>query len=280
MDVRETRLTALATGGGCGCKLSPAMLAGLLAGLPAVGPFPDLLIGTETGDDAAAVRVRDDLAIISTTDFFTPIVDDPRDFGRIAAANALSDVYAMGGRPVMALAILGMPVGQISPDTVGEILAGGASVCAEAGIPVAGGHSIDCPVPVYGLAVTGIADPARLMRNCGARAGDVLVLTKPIGIGIVGAAIGRETVTGAARARLYCAMVDAATRINAIGPELAARMGMSEAQLISDVILRTTVDGEFTTVADIAEVALFLAAFPSAALTGQSINVSHGWNMG
>ena len=185
----ETRLTALAHGGGCGCKLSPGVLHELLAGMPKMQAFPNLLVGTETGDDAAVYRISETQAVIATTDFFMPIVDDARDFGRIAAANALSDVYAMGGRPIMALAILGMPLGKIAPETVSAILAGGASICAEAGIPVAGGHSIDAPEPIYGLAVIGLVHPDRIMRNSGARGGDVLILTKPLGVGVLSAAL-------------------------------------------------------------------------------------------
>jgi selenide, water dikinase len=218
----ETRLTALAHGGGCGCKLSPAVLHELLAGLPAIAAFPDLLVGTESADDAAVYRIGPDQAVIATTDFFMPIVDDPRDFGRIAAANALSDVYAMGGRPIMALAILGMPLGKIAPETVSAILAGGASVCAEAGIPVAGGHSIDAPEPIYGLAVIGLVHPDRVMRNSGARAGDVLILTKPLGVGVLSAALKSGALDGAAQAKAYAALVGSATRLNAVGAELAA----------------------------------------------------------
>src|SRR3954470_16263186 len=166
----ETRLTSLAHGGGCGCKLSPSVLRELLAGMPITAPFPDLLVGTETADDAAVYRLNDDQALVATTDFFMPIVDDPFDFGRIAATNAFSDVYAMGGRPILALAILGMPLGKIAPETVQRILAGGASVCAGAGIPVAGGHSIDSPEPIYGLAAIGLVRPDRIMRNSGAEA--------------------------------------------------------------------------------------------------------------
>jgi len=218
----ETRLTALAHGGGCGCKLSPAVLRELLSGMPSTAGFPDLLVGTETGDDAAVVRISPTQAVISTTDFFMPIVDDAYDFGRIAAANALSDVYAMGGRPIMALAILGMPLGKVAPATVARILEGGAAVCAEAGIPVAGGHSIDCPEPIYGLAVTGLVDPARILRNSDARPGDVLILTKPLGIGVISAAL-KSGQLDADRARtLYAALIDSTTRLNRVGAELAA----------------------------------------------------------
>jgi selenide, water dikinase len=216
-----TRLTALAHGGGCGCKLSPAVLRELLSGMPAMQSFPDLLVGIETGDDAAVYRISDDLAVVATTDFFMPIVDDPYDFGRIAAANALSDVYAMGGRPIMALAILGMPLGKIEPATVSAILAGGASICAKAGIPVAGGHSIDAPEPIYGLVAIGLVDPRRVLTNAGAKAGDRLLLTKPLGVGIIGAALKGGKLEREAEQAAYNALVDATTRLNAVGHDLA-----------------------------------------------------------
>lgn len=225
----ETRLTALAHGGGCGCKLSPAVLHELLAGQarlnpclasPALAAFPDLLVGIETGDDAAVWRINDTQAVVATTDFFMPIVDDPRDFGRIAATNALSDVYAMGGRPIMALAILGMPLGKIAPETVSQILAGGASVCAEAGIPVAGGHSIDAPEPIYGLVAIGLVHPDRVRRNSGARAGDVLVLTKPLGVGVLSAALKADRLSDAEAVAAYAALVATTTRLNAVGAQL------------------------------------------------------------
>ncbi len=228
----ETRLTALAHGGGCGCKLSPAVLRELLAGMPAMAAFPDLLVGTETGDDAAVYRISETQAVIATTDFFMPIVDDPADFGRIAAANALSDVYAMGGRPIMALAILGMPLGKIAPETVSAILAGGASICAEAGIPVAGGHSIDAPEPIYGLAVIGLVHPDRIMRNSGAQAGDVLILTKPLGVGVLSAALKGGGLDAEAERAAYAALVGSATKLNAVGIELA---GMAGVRAMTDV---------------------------------------------
>ena len=211
------RLTDLAHGGGCGCKLAPSVLQDLLAGQPATAGFPDLLVGTETGDDAAAFRIEGDRCIIATTDFFMPIVDDPHDFGRIAATNAISDVYAMGGRPLMALAILGMPVGRIAPETIRGILAGGASVCAEAGIPVAGGHSIDAPEPIYGLAVIGLLNPQNLRRNSGARPGDALILTKALGVGIYSAAFKKGDLSPQA----YDEMLASVTLLNRIGAELA-----------------------------------------------------------
>lgn len=217
----ETRLTALAHGGGCGCKLSPAVLRELLAGVPAAQAFPDLLVGIETGDDAAVYRLNDEQAIVATTDFFMPIVDDPHDFGRIAAANALSDVYAMGGRPLLALAILGMPMGKIAPQTVSAILAGGARVCTEAGIPVAGGHSIDSPEPIYGLAVLGLVRPDRVLRNNGAHPGDVLILSKPLGVGVISAALKSRRLDAPLERKLYGALVESATRLNAVGATLA-----------------------------------------------------------
>jgi selenide,water dikinase len=216
----EPRLTSLAHGGGCGCKLSPAVLRELLARLPAASAFPNLMVGTETGDDAAVWRLNDAQALVATTDFFTPVVDDPFDFGRIAATNALSDVYAMGGTPILALALLGMPLGRVSVATVQAILAGGAAVCEAAGIPVAGGHSIDSPEPLYGLVALGLVHPDRVLRNSGARAGDALVLTKGLGVGIFGAALKRGVLDAAG----YAAMLASATRLNDIGrtlPEMA-----------------------------------------------------------
>ncbi|MEZ5736827.1 MAG: selenide, water dikinase SelD [Novosphingobium sp.] len=232
MEGYETRLTALAHGGGCGCKLSPAVLRELLAGMPAARAFPDLLVGTETGDDAAVYRISDEQAVVATTDFFMPIVDDPRDFGRIAAANALSDIYAMGGKPLMALAVLGMPLGKIAPETVSAILAGGASICEEAGIPVAGGHSIDSPEPIYGLVAIGLVDPRRLQRNSDAQAGDALILTKPIGIGVISAALKSGKLDPAQAETHYAALVDSTTRLNAVG-EMLARLDTVHA--ITDV---------------------------------------------
>jgi selenide,water dikinase len=217
----ETRLTALAHGGGCGCKLSPAVLRELLAGMPAAQAFPDLLVGIEKSDDAAVYRLNDEQAVVATTDFFMPIVDDPFDFGRIAAANALSDVYAMGGRPLLALAILGMPLGKIAPQTVQAILAGGATICAEAGIPVAGGHSIDSPEPIYGLAVIGLVRPDRVLRNSGAKAGDVLILSKALGVGVLSAALKSGKLEAGFEKNLYAILVDSTTRLNTVGAAMA-----------------------------------------------------------
>jgi selenium donor protein len=189
MNAPEIKLTSLAHGGGCGCKLAPSVLQQLLTDQPAVAPFAPLLVGTETADDAAVWQLDENTCVIATTDFFMPMVDDAFDFGRIAATNAISDVYAMGGRPIMALAILGMPIDKLPTGTVCEILKGGAAVCAAAGIPVAGGHSIDCPEPVYGLAVIGTCRPEHVRRNSSVQAGDALILTKPVGVGIYSAAI-------------------------------------------------------------------------------------------
>ncbi len=217
MNIPPIRLTALAHGGGCGCKLAPSVLQQLVSDLPAAQPFRQLLVGVETSDDAAVWQLDDGACVIATTDFFTPMVDDPHDFGRIAAANALSDVYAMGGRPIMALAILGMPVGKIPLETVRAILEGGAQTCAEAGIPVAGGHSIACPEPVYGLAVIGTCRKEDIRRNADARPGDALILTKALGVGIYSAAFKKDALSSEA----YAEMVGSMTLINRIGAELA-----------------------------------------------------------
>lgn len=213
----EPRLTSLAHGGGCGCKLSPQVLRDILSAMPQAAAFSDLMVGTETSDDAAVWRLNDHQALVATTDFFMPVVDDPFDFGRIAATNALSDVYAMGGRPILALALVGMPVNVLSPETIGKILAGGASVCAEAGVPVAGGHSIDSVEPIYGLVALGLVHPDRVRTNRGARPGDVLILTKALGVGVMSAAYkqGRLDTEG------YAALIASTTRLNRIGAELA-----------------------------------------------------------
>jgi selenide,water dikinase len=214
----QVRLSSMAHGGGCGCKLSPRVLSALLADIPEVQPFKQLLVGAETSDDAAVWQIDEKTCLISTTDFFTPMVDDPRDFGRIAATNAISDVYAMGGKPVFALAILGMPLGKIAPLQVREILEGGREVCTAAGIPVAGGHSIDTPEPIYGLVVNGLCAPSELRRNCDAKLGDALILTKPIGVGIYSAAFKKDALSPAD----YRDMIATTTRLNRVGAELAA----------------------------------------------------------
>jgi selenide,water dikinase len=211
------RLTSLAHGGGCGCKLSPAVLQSLLANMPNAGPFQNLLVGTETSDDAAVWQIDDRTCVIATTDFFMPVVDNPFDFGRIAATNAISDVYAMGGRPILALAILGMPLDKLPVEMVRDILAGGAAICAEAGIPVAGGHSIDAPEPIYGLAVIGLCHPSDVRKNSMAQPGDALILTKGIGIGIYSAALKKGALDDAS----YAEMVASTTLLNRVGADLA-----------------------------------------------------------
>ena len=218
----EPRLTDLAHGGGCGCKIAPGVLKDLLKDIQPGGPFPNLLVGTETSDDAAVYQLNDEQALIATTDFFMPVVDDPYDFGRIAATNALSDIYAMGGTPIMALALVGMPINVLSPQTIGRILAGGASVCAQAGIPVAGGHSIDSVEPIYGLAALGLAHPAKVSRNNTAQQGDVLVLGKGLGIGIYSAALKKGVLDQAG----YRAMIDSTTQLNSVGSLLAGMQGV------------------------------------------------------
>jgi selenide, water dikinase len=212
------RLTDLAHGGGCGCKLAPSVLQRLLAGQPQAAPFAQLMVGTETGDDAAVWQIDDKTCVIATTDFFMPVVDDPRDFGRIAATNAISDVYAMGGKPIMALAILGMPLGKLPIETVRAILEGGASICGEAGIPVAGGHSIDSVEPIYGLAVIGLCSPDNVRKNSGARPGDALILTKGIGVGVYSAAFKKQVLSQTA----YAEMIASTTLLNRIGQTLGA----------------------------------------------------------
>jgi selenide,water dikinase len=217
MNVPKVRLTSLAHGGGCGCKLAPSVLQQLLIDHPAAGRFRQLLVGIETGDDAAVWQLEDGTCVIATTDFFMPIVDDPFDFGRIAATNAISDIYAMGGNPIMALAILGVPVDKVPIETVRQILRGGSEVCAAAGIPVAGGHSIDCPEPIYGLAVIGLCRTQHVRRNSAAQPGDAIILTKPLGVGIYSAALKKGVLAPDA----YQEMVASTTLLNRIGVELA-----------------------------------------------------------
>jgi selenide,water dikinase len=213
----KIRLTEFSHGGGCGCKIAPAVLTEILANSPIKGLPADLLVGTETSDDAAVYRLNDSQALVATTDFFTPIVDDPYDFGRIAATNAISDIYAMGGRPIFALAIVGMPLEKLPVSTIRQILKGGESVCAQAGIPVAGGHSIDVLEPIYGLVALGLVHPEKVKRNSSARPGDVLVLGKPLGVGILSAALKKGKLSEAG----YAEMVKWTTRLNTPGQRLA-----------------------------------------------------------
>ena len=222
MSSPEPRLTSLAHGGGCGCKIAPALLQDILKGLPQAAPFANLMVGTETSDDAAVWRLNDQQALVATTDFFMPVVDDPFDFGRIAATNALSDVYAMGATPILALAIVGMPVSSLSTDTIGRILQGGAAVCAAAGVPVAGGHSIDSVEPIYGLVALGLVHPDQVLTNRGARAGDVLILTKALGVGVLSAAFKQGRLDAAG----YAALIGSTTKLNTLGAKLAGREGV------------------------------------------------------
>jgi selenide,water dikinase len=216
------KLTQLSHGGGCGCKIGPALLQDMLRALPLPVPDANLLVGTETCDDAAVYRLSDSQALVATTDFFMPIVDDPFDFGRIAATNAISDIYAMGGTPILALAIVGMPVDRMPVEVISRILAGGASVAQAAGFQIAGGHSIDAPEPIYGLAVMGLVHPDSIKRNRDARPGDVLVLTKPLGIGILGSALKKGMVNPAE----YQEMLAVTTQLNRAGQFLAAHPGV------------------------------------------------------
>ena len=216
------RLTSLAHGGGCGCKIAPGVLRDILSGMQGLTLPPELLVGIDTADDAAVYQLNDQQALIATTDFFMPIVDDPFDFGRIAATNAISDVYAMGGTPIFALALVGMPINVLSTEVIGQILQGGQSVCQAAGIPIAGGHSIDSVEPIYGLVVLGLAHPSRIKRNASAKVGDVLVLGKPLGVGILSAALKKEALS----AEGYAQMIATTTRLNTAGPDLAALEGV------------------------------------------------------
>ena len=216
------KLTAFSHGGGCGCKIAPGVLAQILKNSTGFPVPKELMVGIETADDAAVYKLNDDQALIATTDFFMPIVDDPFDFGRIAATNAISDVYAMGGTPIMALALVGMPINKLPVEVIGEIIRGGESICAEAGIPIAGGHTIDSVEPIYGLVVLGLVHPSKVKRNADAKAGDVLILGKPIGVGVLSAALKKEALDAAG----YAAMIDNATKLNKPGKPLAELAGV------------------------------------------------------
>ncbi len=221
MGSGSLRLTSFAHGGGCGCKIAPGVLSQLLGATRLPVP-PQLLVGIDTADDAAVYQINDEQALVATTDFFLPIVDDPYDFGRIAATNALSDVYAMGATPILALAIVAMPIDRLGVEAIRRILEGGESVCACAGVPIAGGHTIDSVEPIYGLVAIGIAHPDRIRRNDSAHPGDRLVLGKPIGVGIASAALKK----GSLSADGYRAMIDATTRLNVSGQALACLPGV------------------------------------------------------
>ena len=218
----KIRLTEFSHGGGCGCKIAPAMLTELLASSPVRGLPEALLVGTETADDAAVYKLNEWQALVATTDFFTPIVDDPYDFGRIAATNAISDIYAMGAKPILALAVVGMPLDKLPLSVIRQILAGGESVCHAAGIPLAGGHSIDVLEPIYGLVVLGLVHPDKVKRNSAARAGDVLILGKPLGIGILSAALKK----GRLSAQGYAKMIECTTQLNTPGEALSEMVGV------------------------------------------------------
>ncbi len=223
----KIKLTSFAHGGGCGCKIAPGLLGEILKGARGVVP-PQLLVGIETSDDAAVYRLNDEQALIATTDFFMPIVDDPYDFGRIAATNAISDVYAMGGTPIMALALLGMPISKLPVEVIRRIVEGGESVCATAGIPVAGGHTIDSVEPIYGLVVMGLVHPDRVKRNSGAQAGDALVLGKPLGVGVYSAALKKDALDS----ECYARMVATTTQLNTPGRVLSE---LADVHALTDV---------------------------------------------
>jgi len=222
------RLTSLSHGGGCGCKIAPGLLSEILRNTARMTVPPELLVGIETADDAAVYRLNAEQALVATTDFFMPIVDDPYDFGRIAATNAISDVYAMGGRPILALALVGMPINTLPVETIRRILEGGEATCQAAGIPIAGGHSIDSVEPIYGLVALGLVHPDRVKRNSDARPGDRVVLGKALGVGIYSAALKKERLDAAG----YANMIATTTRLNTAGPDLAAIDGV---HAISDV---------------------------------------------
>ena len=213
----KIKLTSFSHGGGCGCKIAPGVLSEILKNSTGFPVPKELMVGIETADDAAVYKLNDEQALIATTDFFMPIVDDPFDFGRIAATNAISDVYAMGGTPIMALALVGMPINQLPIETIGQIIRGGEAICAEAGIPIAGGHTIDSVEPIYGLVVMGLIHPSKVKRNANARAGDKLILGKPLGVGILSAALKKDALDAAG----YAAMIENTTKLNKPGRALS-----------------------------------------------------------
>ncbi|NRR28795.1 selenide, water dikinase SelD [Oxalobacteraceae bacterium] len=222
MSTAPVKLTSFSHGGGCGCKIAPGVLSEILKNSSGFPVPKELMVGIETADDAAVYRLNDEQALIATTDFFMPIVDDPFDFGRIAATNAISDVYAMGGTPIMALALVGMPINQLPLETIGQIIRGGESICAEAGIPIAGGHTIDSVEPIYGLVVLGLVHPSRVKRNADARAGDVLILGKPLGVGVLSAALKKDVLGPEG----YAAMIASTTKLNKPGKALSELDGV------------------------------------------------------
>ncbi|MGB2818405.1 MAG: selenide, water dikinase SelD [Burkholderiaceae bacterium] len=224
----KIKLTSFSHGGGCGCKIAPGVLGEILKGSTQGLIPPQLLVGIETADDAAVYQINDEQALIATTDFFMPIVDDPFDFGRIAATNAISDVYAMGGTPIMALALLAMPVNQLPVEVIRRIVEGGQSVCTAAGIPIAGGHTIDSVEPIYGLVVMGLVHPRKVKTNSRAKAGDILILGKPLGVGIYSAALKKNALDAAG----YAQMIANTTKLNTPGRHLAE---MDSVHALTDV---------------------------------------------
>ncbi len=222
MSDAPIKLTSFSHGGGCGCKIAPGVLSEILKNSSGFPVPKELMVGIETADDAAVYKLNEEQALIATTDFFMPIVDDPFDFGRIAATNAISDVYAMGGTPIMALALVGMPVNKLPLETIGQIIKGGEAICAEAGIPIAGGHTIDSVEPIYGLVVLGLVHPSKVKRNADARAGDVLILGKPLGVGVLSAALKKDKLDAAG----YAAMIANTTKLNKPGKALSELAGV------------------------------------------------------
>ena len=223
--IGQPRLSSLSHGGGCGCKIAPAVLQDILRNANSGVPFPipkELLVGLETSDDAAVYQLNEDQALVATTDFFMPIVDDPYEFGRIAATNALSDVYAMGGKPILALALVAMPVATLDSQTIGLILKGGQDVCHKAGIVVAGGHTIDSVEPIYGLVALGLVNPKHIKKNSNAKSGDQLILSKPLGVGILSAALKKESLSPQA----YQKLISYTTQLNQPGAELSSLDGV------------------------------------------------------
>jgi selenide,water dikinase len=218
----DIRLTSFSHGGGCGCKIAPGVLSEILKSSGGGLIPPQLLVGIETADDAAVYQLNDEQALIATTDFFMPIVDDPFDFGRIAATNAISDVYAMGGKPIMALALVAMPINQLPVEVIGQIIRGGESVCRDAGIPIAGGHTIDSVEPIYGLVVMGLVHPGKVRRNASAQPGDLLILGKPLGVGVLSAALKKGRLDAAG----YRQLIDTTTQLNKPGVALAELAGV------------------------------------------------------
>jgi selenide,water dikinase len=219
---KAIKLTSFSHGGGCGCKIAPGVLSEILKNSSGFPVPKELMVGIETADDAAVYKLNDEQALIATTDFFMPIVDDPYDFGRIAATNAISDVYAMGGTPIMALALVGMPINQLPIETIGLIIKGGESICAEAGIPIAGGHTIDSVEPIYGLVVLGLVHPSKVKRNADAKDGDILILSKPLGVGVLSAALKKGLLGDDG----YKAMIENTTKLNKPGKALAEMAGV------------------------------------------------------